>query len=143
MNLVGWLLKLDNYLAEEFISLTKLYNRLIETSPEVRDVAFDTFNKLVRSMTVEENTKKMDIENIELYPIRRARTKFKDSANEFLDHLVKKISELTSKTSIDPKSTLECSRLLVAVCKSLKNSKINEVRANILEGFSYLFIKEI
>jgi hypothetical protein len=156
---------LDNYLADEFIGITKLYNRLMETSLEVRDATFDTFNKLVNSMTVEENTKKMDIENIVLYPFRRARTKFKDSANEFLDHLIKKINELTSKNSVDAKSVLECSRLLVAVCKSfaaticedkavlaillpllereLKKNKVHEVRANILEAFSYLFIKEI
>ena len=60
----------------------------------------------------------MDIENIVLYPIRRTRTKFKELTNGFLEHLIRKLNELTSKNSVDQKSVLESSRLLRTICKS-------------------------
>ena len=163
-SLIGHLARLDNFLVDEFIGLTKLYDRLLESSLEVREAAFDTFNRIVHCITVEENTKKLDIENMVLYPIRRTRTKFKELANEFIEHIVKKVDNLTAKSSVDQKSVLECSRLLLAVCKSfagtiskdpdiihilfpllereLKKNKVHEVRANILEAFSSLFIKD-
>ena len=117
-SLIGHLARLDNFMVNEFIGLIKLYDRLLETSVEVKDAAFETFNRIVHCVTIEENTKKLDIENVVLYPIRRTRTKFKELANEFLEKIKKKLNELTSKSSVDQKSVLECSRLLLVVCKS-------------------------
>lgn len=165
-SLIGRLCRLDNFLVDEFIGLIKLYDRLMETNIQVREAAFETFNRIVHCVTVEENTKKLDIENVILYPIRRTRTKFKEVANEFLEYLVKKLKELTAKNTIDQKSVIECSRLLLAVCKSFagtiskdqelvpllfpllerelkRSDTTHDTRANILEAFSYLFMKEI
>lgn len=125
-SLIGHLARLDSFLVDEFVGLTKLYDRLMETKLEVREAAFEAFNRIVHCVTVEENTKKLDIENIVLYPIRRTRTKFKEIANEFLENLIKKLNELTSKNSVDQKSVLESSRLLLVVCKSFAGTIAND-----------------
>jgi hypothetical protein len=165
--LAGHMSKLDQSLGEEFIRLKGLYDRLLEAKSEVRESAFDAFETIVLNITVEESTKKLDIENIELYPLKRAKTKYKDVAGDFLDRLLKKLKELTSKNSIDQKSALESAKLLAIVCKSFasiiaeskkqllplvlglltkelqKYKSVPEIKAAILDAFSSLFIKEI
>ncbi len=74
------------------------------------------------TITVEENTKKIDIENIEMFIIKRARTNYKEVALDLVERLVKKLNEVTSKNSIDPKTTGEVAKLLSSICYSFASS---------------------
>jgi hypothetical protein len=85
--------KLDQSLAGNSIYLTKLYDRLLESNAEVREAAFSGLETLVHCITVDDSsTHKTDIDNMELFPLKRARTTFKSSSLEFLERLLKKLS---------------------------------------------------
>lgn len=108
----------------------------------MREAAFQAFEAIVQNITVEESTKKTDIENIELYPLKRAKTKYKDVAEEFLERLLKKISELLSKNSVDQKSSIESARLLASVSKSFATA-IGESKGKLLPLVFGILTKEL
>lgn len=164
--LVGALGRLDPALSDSFIHNGRLYERLLESKPEVREAAFAAFEGLIHCITVEESTSKLDIENTELFPLKRARTKFKGSSHQLLERLVRTLSELTSKNVIDEKSTLECAKMLASICRSLagtiaespdvlnpvlallerelkRTSRQPQAKTRILEAFGSLFIKRV
>lgn len=52
MTLAGHMSKLDSSLGDAFIRMKGLYERLLESKPEVRQSTFEAFKTIVRNITV-------------------------------------------------------------------------------------------